>query len=252
MAGKDRYATAAAVAGAFPRGGDAAYLASAQNFPDALAAAAAAGSAAAPVLLTPTGSPTLPAATAAALDRSRPGQVTVVGGTAAVPDAVVTEASAVASGQDPVEAHKPGPTPPAGGNVIGQIGAGYTAPAASGAGAAALAWARTQLGVPYQWGGTGNPGYDCSGLTQKAYAHAGVTLPRTTKQQWDATKRVAIKDLAPGDLVFWSSNGQPSGIYHVAIYAGNDQRLHAPYAGKNVELVPMYKVNMLPYGGRAG
>ncbi|MDD9208236.1 C40 family peptidase [Georgenia sp. 10Sc9-8] len=114
----------------------------------------------------------------------------------------------------------------------------------------ALDWARTQLGVPYVWGGTGSVGYDCSGLTMRAYERAGVSLPRTTRAQWAATERVPVDDLRPGDLMFYSSNGQASGIYHVAIYAGGNARVHAPAPGKTVEEVPVYTGNLLPYGGR--
>ncbi|MEE6287349.1 NlpC/P60 family protein [Georgenia sp. MJ173] len=125
------------------------------------------------------------------------------------------------------------------------------APPSSSQGArAALDWARTQLGKPYIWAAAGPNGYDCSGLTQTAFAQAGVSIPRTTRAQYQATTRVPVDDLQPGDLIFYSSNGAASGIYHVAFYAGNGMRLHAPSPGKSVELVPMYWANVLPYGGR--
>ncbi len=123
-------------------------------------------------------------------------------------------------------------------------------PSSSGAARAALDWARTQVGKPYIWGAAGPNGYDCSGLTQTAFAQAGVSLPRTTRAQYAATSRVPVDQLQPGDLIFYSSNGSASGIYHVAIYAGDGMRLHAPSPGKSVELVPMYWPNVLPFGGR--
>lgn len=92
--------------------------------------------------------------------------------------------------------------------------------------------------------------YDCSGLVMRAYEAAGVRLPRTTHAQWAATERVALADLQPGDLVFWSSNGEPSGIHHVGIYAGGWMRVHTPRPGKGVERVPMWEQGLLPYGGR--
>lgn len=125
-------------------------------------------------------------------------------------------------------------------------------PPSTSAGEQALAWARTQLGKPYIWGATGPHGYDCSGLVQRAFQNAGVSLPRTTGAQYHATARVPVSQLRPGDLIFYSSNGQPSGIRHVAIYAGNGMRLHAPSPGKTVELVPMWWTDVLPYGGRVG
>src|SRR5690625_1272765 len=125
-------------------------------------------------------------------------------------------------------------------------------PPSTSTGEQALAWARTQLGKPYIWGGVGPTGYDCSGLVQMAFRNAGVSLPRTTGAQYHATARVPVSQLRAGDLIFYSSNGQPSGIRHVAIYAGNGMRLHAPSPGKSVELVPMWWPDVLPYGGRVG
>ncbi len=145
----------------------------------------------------------------------------------------------------PEPSPRPSPTPPP-----PPAPAPQPPPSPSDAGRQALEWARTQLGKPYVWGATGPDGYDCSGLTQSAFAQAGVSLPRTTRAQYAATSRVPVDQLRPGDLIFYSSNGAASGIYHVAIYAGDGMRLHAPSPGKSVELVPMYWPNVLPYGGR--
>ncbi|WP_420112868.1 NlpC/P60 family protein [Pseudactinotalea sp.] len=124
------------------------------------------------------------------------------------------------------------------------------APPSSGANAAALAWARTQLGKPYVYGAAGPNSYDCSGLTMQAYRNAGITIPRTSRDQYYAGDLVPVGQMKPGDLFFYSRNGSPSGIYHVAIYAGNGMRLHAPAPGKTVELVPMWWQNVLPYAAR--
>jgi len=132
---------------------------------------------------------------------------------------------------------KPKPKPP-------------TAPPSTSANAAALAWAKTQLGKPYVYGAAGPNSYDCSGLTMMAYANAGITISRTSKSQYYSGDLVPVGQMKPGDLFFYSSNGSPSGIYHVAIYAGNGMRLHAPSAGKNVELVSMWWPNVLPYAVR--
>jgi hypothetical protein len=149
-----------------------------------------------------------------------------------------------------------GTPPPVLDDQISKIAASYVTPAPSKAGEPALRWARTQLGVPYVWGGTSSKGYDCSGLTMRAYEQAGIKLPRVTRDQWAATTRVSLDDLRPGDLMFWSSNGQPNGIYHVAIYAGvkNGQRMrvHAPSKDKFVEEVAVWNGNLLPFGGRIG
>ncbi|HLS64599.1 MAG TPA: NlpC/P60 family protein [Ruania sp.] len=130
----------------------------------------------------------------------------------------------------------------------GSSGGGSTAPASTGQ--AALDWAMTQLGKPYVWGAQGPNGYDCSGLTMQAFQHAGVSLPRTTGDQYAATTHVPVSQMRPGDLIFYSRNGSASGIYHVAIYAGNGMRVHAPSPGKSVEYVPVWWTNVLPYAGR--
>ncbi|WP_235030291.1 C40 family peptidase [Nonomuraea solani] len=115
----------------------------------------------------------------------------------------------------------------------------YTGPA-SGSAAAVLRFAYAQVGKPYIFGGTGPRGYDCSGLTQAAWRAAGVSLPRTTWQQWawGARRKVEIKDLQPGDLIF------SSGLGHVSIYAGNGQIVHAPQTGDVVKVV-----KLSAYGG---
>lgn len=156
-----------------------------------------------------------------------------------------TPPSSPAPPPPPAPAPSPSPTPP-------PTPAPPAPPASSSAAVAALDWARTQIGTPYVWGAAGPHGYDCSGLTQSAFARAGVSIPRTTGAQYQATSRVPVDQLQPGDLIFYSSNGAASGIYHVAFYAGNGMRLHAPSPGKTVELVPMYWTNVLPYGGRVG
>ncbi|MFE2286917.1 NlpC/P60 family protein [Streptomyces sp. NPDC059443] len=100
---------------------------------------------------------------------------------------------------------------------------------ASAAGAEAVAFARSQLGKPYVWGATGPNSYDCSGLTQAAWRAAGVTLPRTTWDQAEAAPRIAMKDLRPGDLVFFYGD-----ISHVGIYVGGGRMIHAPRPGAYV------------------
>lgn len=104
----------------------------------------------------------------------------------------------------------------------------------SSRGLAALAFARAQVGKPYIYGGTGPGGYDCSGLTGAAWRAAGVSLPRTSQQQYGVGRTVSVDQLAPGDLVFYYS-----GISHVAIYAGGGQILHASRPGKPIGYDPL-------------
>ncbi|MFK0210077.1 NlpC/P60 family protein [Streptomyces sp. NPDC090298] len=107
--------------------------------------------------------------------------------------------------------------------------------------AAAISFARAQLGKPYVWGATGPSAYDCSGLTQAAWRAAGVTLPRTTYTQINAGQRVPRSQLAPGDLVFFYS-----GISHVGLYIGGGQMIHAPRPGAPVRVAP---IDEMPFAG---
>lgn len=105
---------------------------------------------------------------------------------------------------------------------------------ASGKGQVAVDFAMAQLGDPYVWGGTGPDGWDCSGLTQAAWAAAGVSLPRSSYQQIGVGTRVSWENLRPGDLLFFYSP-----ISHVGIYAGNGQMVHAVNPGTPVSLVEL-------------
>jgi cell wall-associated NlpC family hydrolase len=105
---------------------------------------------------------------------------------------------------------------------------------ASGKGQTALNHAMAQLGDPYVWGGTGPDGWDCSGLTQAAWAAAGVSLPRSSYQQIGVGTRVSWDNVRPGDLMFFYSP-----ISHVGMYAGNGQMVHAVKPGTPVSLVDL-------------
>ncbi|MFF8804260.1 C40 family peptidase [Streptomyces omiyaensis] len=122
-------------------------------------------------------------------------------------------------------------------------GSGDRAPvtAATGRAAAALSFARAQIGKPYVWGATGPSGYDCSGLTQAAWRAAGVSLPRTTYTQINAGRRVSRSELAPGDLVFFYS-----GISHVGLYIGGGRMIHAPRPGSPIRVAP---IDEMPFAG---
>lgn len=90
---------------------------------------------------------------------------------------------------------------------------------------AALQWAIARIGAPYQWGGTGADGFDCSGLVQVAYSRMGVRLPRTARDQARRGQMVERSNLRPGDLVFFGDSA--SSINHVGIAAGGDRFVHA-------------------------
>ena len=96
----------------------------------------------------------------------------------------------------------------------------------TGIGVAALRAAASQLGKPYRWGAQGPGSYDCSGLTSWAFAHAGVTLPRSSSQQALVGRPVSWNEMQPGDLVFYYSP-----VSHVGIYAGDGKFINAPQSG---------------------
>lgn len=117
----------------------------------------------------------------------------------------------------------------------------YAAPApasTSSAAATAISYARDQIGTPYVWGGeTPGVGFDCSGLTQAAYEAVGITIPRTSEEQWLALPHVPLDDLQPGDLVFFDPGEDVAGLPgHVGIYLGNDEMVDAPYTGVDVRI----------------
>jgi cell wall-associated NlpC family hydrolase len=95
-----------------------------------------------------------------------------------------------------------------------------------------LAIAREMIGTPYRYGGASPGGFDCSGLVYYSYRKAGITVPRTSSDQFRQSDRVKLSGLRPGDLVFFRiSRNKPS---HVGIYAGGNQFIHAPSGGKRV------------------
>jgi cell wall-associated NlpC family hydrolase len=95
--------------------------------------------------------------------------------------------------------------------------ASAAAPAAPGrAAAAAISFARRQIGKPYLWGGTGPGAFDCSGLVMRAYASAGVAIERTSQQQWASEPHVSAPQ--PGDLVFFAgADGTVTAPGHVGL-----------------------------------
>jgi cell wall-associated NlpC family hydrolase len=104
-------------------------------------------------------------------------------------------------------------------------------PQTDGRAALAISFAESKLGLWYEWGGTGSPSYDCSGLVQAAWAAAGVALPRVTWGQINVGQPVPaqLADLQPGDLLFYLDGA------HVAIYVGNGLVIHAPTTGQQIQ-----------------
>ena len=92
--------------------------------------------------------------------------------------------------------------------------------------------AKKQVGKRYVYGATGPSAFDCSGLAQYVYKKAAKkTLPRTTYGQVTKGKKVSLSHLKKGDLLFWGSASAP---YHVGIYVGNGQYVHAATPSQGV------------------
>jgi cell wall-associated NlpC family hydrolase len=102
---------------------------------------------------------------------------------------------------------------------------------ASSKAAAVLRYAYAQLGKPYRYGASGARTFDCSGLTMKAWAAAGVAISHNAASQYYSTKHVAKSALQPGDLVYF---GRP--IHHVGIYIGGGKFIEAPYTGAKIRI----------------
>lgn len=109
--------------------------------------------------------------------------------------------------------------------------------------AGVIAFAESQVGTPYVWGGTGGSsgGFDCSGLTQAAYTSVNISIPRVAQNQFNAATSTASP--VPGDLVFFG--GSSTSVQHVGIYLGKDPSnaklglmVDAPHAGAFVRTEP--------------
>ena len=104
---------------------------------------------------------------------------------------------------------------------------------------AMLSAALSRLGMPYVWGAAGPRSFDCSGLVQWSFSQAGIVMPRVAADQARTGPSVPVKDLQPGDLLFYHTDPTAPGyISHVAIYLGNGRMLQAPEPGEFVEIVP--------------
>ena len=103
--------------------------------------------------------------------------------------------------------------------------------------ATAIAFARSQIGKPYLWGGTGPDAFDCSGLMMMAYRSVGISIPRTSEEQWTWGPKVAPGHEQPGDLVFFAgSDGTATSPGHVAMVIGHGMMVEAYATGFPVRI----------------
>lgn len=105
------------------------------------------------------------------------------------------------------------------------------------AGEIAADWALTQLGKPYEWAADGPATYDCSGLTMRAWQHAGASLPHWSVGQYYQSNSIPLDQLRQGDLIFYAHDtSDPDSIHHVGIYIGDGKMVEAPYTGATVRI----------------
>jgi peptidoglycan DL-endopeptidase CwlO len=112
---------------------------------------------------------------------------------------------------------------------------GLSVNAATAAGRAAITFACKQLGDPYVWAADGPSSWDCSGLTMKAFAAGGVSLPHSSRMQANYGTRVSVSNMKAGDLIFFNSP-----ISHTGIYLGNNKMVHAPNSSTVVKVEKLY------------
>ncbi len=167
---------------------------------------------------------------------------------ALVGERAAADRAAQATRTAPAPRPAPAPAPPASSGNDVPAGAG-----SSSAAQTAIDAAMAYRGTRYAWGGGGTKGpgwgwgidqgvwgFDCSGLTQYAYAQAGIGIPRNSRAQYASLPKVSSDDLRPGDLVFWATDtSAPGTIHHVAIWLGGDQILEAPQSGSVVKVSSM-------------
>lgn len=107
-----------------------------------------------------------------------------------------------------------------------------------------MQYAKKQLGKPYSFGSAGPGSFDCSGLTMQAWKSAsGVNLPHSAHLQFQKGPKVSMKNLKPGDIVYFYPK---KGVSHNGIYAGNGKVINAPRPGKSVEYAP---ISSMPVAG---
>ncbi|MDQ1481619.1 MAG: peptidoglycan DL-endopeptidase CwlO [Actinomycetota bacterium] len=109
-------------------------------------------------------------------------------------------------------------------------------PAPSAGAAAAVAYAKAQLGKPYQYAGVGPDSFDCSGLTMMAWAQGGVSMPHYSGAQGDMFPRVPDSALQPGDLSIYYSDH-----HHVGMYVGDGMTISATQTGDFIKLQPVFR-----------
>ncbi|MBP2364977.1 C40 family peptidase [Pseudonocardia parietis] len=132
---------------------------------------------------------------------------------------------------------------------------GTTGALPPGAAGAAIGFALGELGKPYVWGATGPNAYDCSGLLMRAYEAAGMTIPRVSRDQYNSGGHLPVREMQPGDFLFYAHDpSDPTTIYHVTMYIGDDKMVEAPNKNHPVRVqpVPWDFEDLVPLATRPG
>ena len=127
-------------------------------------------------------------------------------------------------------------TPPDGGAPAAAEPPTVAAEPAPGALTDLIQTAMDFLGVPYRNGGSDPSGFDCSGLVQWVFARHGTMLPREAKDQYRVGRDVDLRDVQPGDLIFFETVSR--GASHVGIVIGEGRFIHAPNSSGVVRVEP--------------
>jgi cell wall-associated NlpC family hydrolase len=136
----------------------------------------------------------------------------VMSGFALVTGAAQTASAAVIRQPSPYPSPRPANVKPTVGELVARI-------------------ALREVGVPYRWGGESPNGFDCSGLVRWSYLRVGIDLPHSSYALFGRGHRVAQGHMKPGDVLFFD------GLGHVGLYVGRGRMVHAPYSGRDVEVV---------------
>jgi cell wall-associated NlpC family hydrolase len=149
----------------------------------------------------------------------------------------------------PAPAPTPAPAPAPSSDTYG-LGTGSQRGSAE-QGRSAVAWAQQQVGKAYEYGADGAETFDCSGLTSQAWLAAGLSIPRTSRDQYRSVRKITYDTMRPGDLIFYGNvASDPGSITHVAMYLGPGQMVEAPRPGVPVRVTSIRWSGTMPFAGR--